>query len=347
MTEIYDYLRLLYARVGRPHCPVCGRPISGQSQEAIVDQVLRLPEGTRFTVNAPVVRDRKGEYKDVLEELRAEGFTRVKVDGEQRLLEEEIVLDKKFKHTIEVVVDRLVMKPDLRTRLAQSVETAAQLAEGLVVIDVVDGERDDVLRELRLPRARRLAPGAAAADLLLQLAARRLPALHRPRRAAGDRPRPARPRPDALDRRGRARPVVGRQLELLRVRDPGDRRPLRDRPRPARGRSCSEEQQKLFLYGTNGERVYVQYRNRMGRKRSYMLAFEGIVPSLERRYKETDSCAAAGADRGVHELPAVPGLQRRAAQARGARGHDRRAEHPRVHADVGARARSSSSTRSS
>src|SRR5437867_4332362 len=140
VTEIYDYLRLLYARVGRPHCPICGRPIAGQSIEAIVDQVLRLDDGTRFTVNAPVVRDRKGEYKDVLEELRTDGFTRVKVDGEQRLLEDEIVLDKKFKHTIEVVVDRLVMKPDLRTRLAQSIETAAGLAEGLVVIDVVDGE---------------------------------------------------------------------------------------------------------------------------------------------------------------------------------------------------------------
>src|SRR5919198_359405 len=120
VTEIYDYLRLLYARIGHPHCPVCGRPIAGQSLEAIVDQVLRLPEGTRFTVNAPVVRDRKGEYKDVFEEAPE--------------------LDKKFKHTIEVVVDRLVMKPDLRTRLAQSIETAAQLAEGLVAIDVVDGE---------------------------------------------------------------------------------------------------------------------------------------------------------------------------------------------------------------
>ena len=140
VTEIYDYLRLLYARVGRPHCPVCGRPIAGQSIEAIVDQVLRLPEGTQFTVNAPVVRDRKGEYRDLLEHLRAEGFTRVKVDGEQRLLEDEIVLDKKFKHTIEVVVDRLVMKADLRTRLWQSIETAVALAEGLVVIDVVDGE---------------------------------------------------------------------------------------------------------------------------------------------------------------------------------------------------------------
>src|SRR5919197_1141219 len=100
-------------------------------------QILQLPEGTKFTVNAPVVRDRKGEYKDVFEELRNEGFTRVKVDGEQKLLEEEISLDKKFKHTIEVVVDRLVMKPDLRTRLAQSVETAAQLADGLVAIDIL------------------------------------------------------------------------------------------------------------------------------------------------------------------------------------------------------------------
>src|SRR3712207_2370061 len=103
VTEIYDYLRLLYARIGKPHCPVCGRPIAGQSVEQIVDQVLRLPEGTRFTVNAPVVRDRKGEYRDVFEHLRAEGFTRVKVDGEQRSLDEDIELDKKFKHTIEVV----------------------------------------------------------------------------------------------------------------------------------------------------------------------------------------------------------------------------------------------------
>src|SRR5215210_7687105 len=140
VTEIYDYLRLLYARIGKPHCPVCGRPIAGQSLEAIVDQVLLLPAGTKFTVNAPVVRDRKGEYRDVFDELRNEGFTRVKVDGEVHLLEDPPELDKKFKHTIEVVVDRLVMKPELRTRLAQSVETAAALADGLVVIDVVGGE---------------------------------------------------------------------------------------------------------------------------------------------------------------------------------------------------------------
>ncbi|HVV57674.1 MAG TPA: hypothetical protein VHC45_04875, partial [Gaiellaceae bacterium] len=138
VTEIYDYLRLLYARVGRPHCPVCGRPIAGQSIDSIVEQILSLPEGTRFTVNSPVVRDRKGEYRDVFEELRNEGFSRVKVDGEQHLLEEPPALDKKFKHTIEVVVDRLVLKEDLRTRLTQSVETAAQLADGLVVVDLVD-----------------------------------------------------------------------------------------------------------------------------------------------------------------------------------------------------------------
>ncbi len=181
VTEIYDYLRLLYARIGRPHCPICGRPIAGQSLDQIVEQVLRLDEGTRFTVNAPVVRDRKGEYKDVLEELRRDGFTRVKVDGEQRLLEEEIELDKKFKHTIEVVVDRLVMKADLRQRLTQSIETATSLAEGLVVDRRGRRRVADLLREPRVPGARRLAPGARAARLLLQLAARRLPTLHRAR----------------------------------------------------------------------------------------------------------------------------------------------------------------------
>ena len=237
VTEIYDYLRLLYARIGRPHCPVCGRPIAGQSLDQIVEQVLRLDEGTKFTVNAPVVRDRKGEYKDVLEELRRDGFTRVKVDGEQRLLEEEIVLDKKFKHTIEVVVDRLVMKADLRQRLTQSIETATSLAEGLVVIDVVDGESTDVLGEPRVPRPRRLARRARAARVLVQLAARRLPALHRARRAARDRPRPARPGHVALDRGGRARAVDDREPELLRLGHRGDRGALRDPARRAVARA--------------------------------------------------------------------------------------------------------------
>ena len=137
VTEIYDYLRLLWARIGKPYCFNCGRPIAAQSAEQIIDQIMTMDEGTRFMVLAPIVRGRKGEYGKQLEELRAEGFTRVKVDGELRLLEEEIVLDKKFKHDISVVVDRLSMKADLRKRLADSVETAVALAEGIIDIETV------------------------------------------------------------------------------------------------------------------------------------------------------------------------------------------------------------------
>jgi excinuclease ABC subunit A len=288
VTEIYDYLRLLYARVGHPHCPVCGKPISGQSQESIVDQILQLPEGTRFTVNAPVVRDRKGEYRDVLEELRNEGFSRVKVDGEQRLLEEEIKLDKKFKHTIEVVVDRLVMKPDLRTRLAQSVETAAQLAEGLVGIDVVDG--DSMLFSERF----------ACPDHGVSL-----PELQ-PRIFSFNSPHGACPRCTGLGAQQEIDPDLLVPDPTLSIAD-GALVPwsvgnsgfyesviqaIADRyeiPLDEPWENLTEEEQDLFLYGTDGERVYISYRNRMGRKRSYMLAFEGIVPSLERRYRDTDS----------------------------------------------------------
>ena len=288
VTEIYDYLRLLYARVGKPHCPVCGRPIAGQSQEAIVDQILQLPKGTKFTVNAPVVRDRKGEFKDLLEELRAEGFTRVKVDGEVKLLEEAIELDKKFKHTIEVVVDRLVLKADLRTRLAQSVETAAQLADGLVEIDVLDGESMTFSENFACPEH-----GVGLPEL-------------EPRIFSFNSPHGACPRCTGL----------GAQQEIdpdLLVPDPtlsisegalvpwslgnssfyesviqaiADRYEL-DLELP--WQDLTEEQQNLFLFGTDGDKVYIQYRNRMGRRRSYMLAFEGIVASLERRYRETDS----------------------------------------------------------
>ena len=347
VTEIYDYLRLLYARVGRPHCPICGRPIAGQSVDSIVEQILALPEGTRFTVNAPVVRDRKGEYRELFEELRNEGFTRVKVDGEQHLLEEPPALDKKFKHTIEVVVDRLVMKEDLRLRLRSRSRPRSRSPRGSSRSTSSRAARAaDLLRALRLPRARRLAARAPAAHLLVQLAARRLPALHRPRRAAGDRPRPARARPGPLDRRGRARAVGGRQLELLRVGDPGDRRALRDRHRQAVAGADRAASRTTSSTAPSGDKVYVSYRNRMGRRRSYMLAFEGIVASLAAPLPRDRQLDAARADRGVHVVPAVPGLQGRAAQARGARGHGRRAEHPRVHAAVGHRARSRSSTRS-
>src|SRR6058998_2995994 len=289
VTEIYDYLRLLYARVGRPHCPVCGKPISGQSQESIVDQILQLPDGTKFTVNAPVVRDRKGEYKDVFEELRNEGFTRVKVDGEQHLLEEELSLDKKFKHTIEVVVDRLTMKPDLRTRLAQSVETAAQLAEGLVGIDLVGEDRSLLFSEkfacpdhgVSLPELQprifsfnsphgactrctglgaqqEIDPDLLVPDTGLSISEGALV-------------------PWSVGNSGFYESVIQAIAERYEI-------PL-DEP----WENLSEEEEDLFLYGTEGERVYVSYRNRMNRRRSYMLAFEGIISSLERRYRETDS----------------------------------------------------------
>ncbi len=141
VTEIYDYLRLLYARVGEPHCPICGRPITGQTVEQIADHVLALDEGTRFMVLAPLVRGRKGEHRDVLESIRAEGFSRVMIDGTVHTVDELPALDKKFNHTIEVVVDRLVMRSDLRRRLTDSLETATALADGLVRIEEV--RRDD------------------------------------------------------------------------------------------------------------------------------------------------------------------------------------------------------------
>jgi excinuclease ABC subunit A len=145
VTEIYDYLRLLWARIGVPHCPTCGEEIAGQTQEQIVDRLMTLAEGTKFMVMAPVVRGRKGEYGKLLEQLRLEGYSRVEVNGELRRLDEKIVLDKKFKHDVSVVVDRLVMKPDLRRRLSESVEAAAGLAAGLVEVEIVDGRnsKDD------------------------------------------------------------------------------------------------------------------------------------------------------------------------------------------------------------
>ena len=161
VTEIYDYLRLLWSRVGKPHCPICGRPIVGQSAEQIIDQAMELAEGTRFMVLAPVVRGRKGEYGKLLEELRNDGFARVKIDDRVRMLEESIVLDKRYKHDISVVVDRLVMRHDVRKRLADSIETAVGLADGLVEIEIVgrtgkepeEGEQPQGAKGAKAPRA--------------------------------------------------------------------------------------------------------------------------------------------------------------------------------------------------
>ncbi|HEX5448920.1 MAG TPA: excinuclease ABC subunit UvrA [Gaiellaceae bacterium] len=289
VTEIYDYLRLLYARVGRPHCPMCGRPIAGQSIDSIVEQILALPEGTRFTVNAPVVRDRKGEYKDLFEELRNEGFSRVKVDGEQHTLEEPPTLDKKFKHTIEVVVDRLVMKEDIRTRLTQSVETAVQLADGLVVADLVDTDEERTYSEkFACPEH-----GVSLPEL-------------QPRVFSFNSPHGACPRCTGLGAQQEIDPDLLVPDPSLSI-DDGALVPwavggsgfyesviqaIADRyeiPTDIPWSELATEQQDRFLDGTEGDKVYVQYRNKMGRRRSYMIAFEGIIKSLERRYRETDS----------------------------------------------------------
>ena len=289
VTEIYDYLRLLFARVGRPHCPVCGRAISGQSIDSIVEQILALPEGARFTVNAPVVRDRKGEYRELFEELRNEGFSRIKVDGEQHTLDEPPVLDKKFKHTIEVVVDRLVMKEDLRTRLTQSVETAAALAEGLVAVDLVDsGETMTYSQNFACPEH-----GVSLPEL-------------QPRIFSFNSPHGACPRCTGLGAQQEIDPDLLVPDASLSI-DDGALVPwavggsgfyesviqaIADRyeiPTDLPWQELTVEQQDYFLHGTGGDKVYVQYRNRMGRRRSYMIDFEGIISSLERRYRETDS----------------------------------------------------------
>src|SRR5213080_3647778 len=282
VTEIYDYLRLLYARVGRPHCPICGKPIAGQSLDAIVDQVLKLEDGTRFTVNAPVVRDRKGEYRDVFEDLTREGFTRVKVEGVPEL-------DKKFKHTIEVVVDRLVMRADLRLRLTQSIETAAGLADGLVAVDLVEsGEQLLFSENFACPDH-----GVSLAEL-------------QPRIFSFNAPHGACPRCTGLGSQQEIDPDLLVPDPSLSI-DDGALVPwsvggssgfyeaviqaIADRYEIDTSKAWSElteEEQNRFLYGTDGERIYVQYRNRMGRRRQYMLAFDGIVASLQRRYRETD-----------------------------------------------------------
>ncbi len=291
VTEIYDYLRLLWARVGKPHCHICGRPIAGQSAEQIIDHVMTLDEGTRFMVLAPVVRGRKGEYGKLLEELRAEGFSRVKVDGEVRLLEDPIELDKKYKHDISVVVDRLVMRPEVRKRLADSVETAVSVADGLVDVELVDDPDGRVLTFSE--KFACIEHGPSIAEL-------------EPRIFSFNSPHGACPRCTGL----------GSQMEIdpeLIVPDPslsigeGAILPwsssssnyydeitnsIAERYEvdlEAPWEELPEDERDLFLYGTNGDKLYISYRNRYGRKRSYTTRFEGIVPSLERRYRETDS----------------------------------------------------------
>ncbi|HTT27893.1 MAG TPA: excinuclease ABC subunit UvrA [Solirubrobacteraceae bacterium] len=289
VTEIYDYLRLLWARIGHPHCHICGRPISGQSAEQIIDQVMELPEGTRFMVLAPIVRGRKGEYGKQLEELRGEGFTRAKIDGELRRLDEEIVLDKKYKHDIAIVVDRLVMKGELRKRLADSVETAVSLADGLVEIELVDTD------EIQTYSEKFACPvhGPSLVELEPRIFSFNSPHGACPRcTGLGSQmeidPELVVPDPTLSIGEGAIAPWAAsasdyydQLIQAIAERYDVDLdEPWEDLP---------QESRDFFLHGTNGDRVQVTYRNRFGRRRSYGATFDGIIPNLERRYRETES----------------------------------------------------------
>src|ERR671922_2847951 len=290
ITEIYDYLRVLYARIGHPHCPKCGRPIGRQTPDQIVDQVMSLPEGTRFQVLAPIVRGRKGEYEKLLKELAQKGYARARIDGVVRDLSDPIRLDRYYKHDIEVVVDRLVAKADIRRRVADSVETALDLAEGLAAIAVqTDGKEEVVNFSQHL---------ACTYDGLSfpELAPRNF-SFNSPYGACttcdglGTRlevdPELVVPDPDLSIREGAIGPWSNSRLEYWnRVLEATAethgfslREPWRRLPKWARD---------VVLYGSD-EEIFIRYRNRYGRQRSYYTTYEGVIPNLERRHDETDS----------------------------------------------------------
>jgi excinuclease ABC subunit A len=304
VTEIYDYLRLLFARIGRMHCPICGREISRQTVEQIVDRVYELPEGTRLMILAPLVRDRKGEHEKVLAGARQAGFVRVRVDGEVRDLDEEISLEKKFRHSIEVVVDRLVVRhgseddadgvrPDA-ARLADSIETALRLADGQVIINLPDApgrERD------RLYSERYACPehGGSFEE----------PA---PRNFSFNSPHGACPECTGLGSRLEIDPEIVVPNANLTIDegaiDPWRRIFLNDswtakivaavaRHHGFRTdvpfRELPDWAQQIVLHGNGGERVQVEWRSRHGTVHRFRSTYEGVVPNLERRYRETNS----------------------------------------------------------
>jgi len=302
ITEVYDYLRLLFARIGHPHCPICGEPISKQTPQQIVDRVLEMPDSTRFQVLAPVIRERKGEYADLFDDLQVKGYSRVRVDGTVLALtdftgpfEERTRLKKQEKHTIEVVVDRLVARASSKQRITDSVETALGLAGGLVILDFVDLAEDDPHRERRF--SERLACPNDHPLAIDELEPRSF-SFNAPFGACpvctgiGTRkevdPELLVPDPEKSLADGAISPWATGQtseyfLRLLQgVADQvGFSLQTRWDQLPAKA-------QKAVLHGT-ADQVHVRYRNRYGRERSYYASYEGVVPWLERRHAETDS----------------------------------------------------------
>src|SRR5215207_7974079 len=294
ITEVYDYLRLLYARIGVPHCPKCGAVVTRQTPQQIVDRVLELPEGTRFQVLAPVVRGRKGEYENLLAELAAEGYARARVDGDLRELSEAIHLERYEQHTIEVVVDRLVRREGIARRLTDSLETALRLAEGVAEIELVprDGEGEsEVLtfsQHLACPN-----DGTSFEELA-------------PRNFSFNSPYGACPHCDGLGTRFEVDPelvVPNPDLSLdegavalwLGARGEYFQRVLTAVAETHGFRTTTpfkkltKAQQKILLYGGGTKQVHVSYRNRYGRTRQYFTHYEGAVPYLQRRHSEAES----------------------------------------------------------
>ncbi|PKV06227.1 excinuclease ABC, subunit A [Bifidobacterium pseudolongum subsp. globosum] len=296
ITEIYDYLRLLFARTGVPHCPVCGAEVSAQTPQQMVDRLLTNPERTRFQILAPVVRGRKGEFEDLLDLLRGDGYARALIDGQMRQLSDDITLTKQKKHTIEVVVDRLVIKDGIRQRLTDSVETALRLANGLMIADFVDRDENDPLR--RVPFSEHMACPNGHTLELDEIEPRTF-SFNAPYGACPEctglgfslaiDPELVVPDPDKTLNEGAIEPwmmtkstgdyyrhlLEGLASELGFDLDT----PWKDLP---------EEVRQAIMYGKDFK-VTVSYRNRWGRMREYSTGFEGVVRSLMRRHEETDS----------------------------------------------------------
>ncbi|MBL0386960.1 excinuclease ABC subunit UvrA [Tumebacillus sp. ITR2] len=289
VTEIYDYLRLLFARIGRPHCP--NHPnieITSQTVEQMVDRILELPERTRLQIYAPVVRGRKGEHTKVIEDVSKQGFVRLRVDGEQMEVTDEIKLEKNKKHTIEVIVDRIVVKPDVATRLADSLETALKLADGTVIVGIVDGEEMLFSSNLSCPECgfsvEELAPrmfsfnspfGACETCAGLGTNMEIDPDLVIPdwSKTLNE---------DAIEPwQGRTSNYYPQMLEAVakHFKIPMDI-PVRDIP---------ADQMKKILHGSKEEKVRFTFENDFGQKKTAETEFEGVIPNLERRYRETAS----------------------------------------------------------
>ncbi|PSK63546.1 UvrABC system protein A [Micromonospora sp. MH33] len=326
ITEVYDYLRLLFARIGEPHCPICGERISKQSPQQIVDRVLAMAEGTRFMVLAPVVRGRKGEYVDLFAELQAKGYARARVDGVVHPLTEPPKLKKQEKHTIEVVIDRLSVKPGAKQRLTDSVEAALGLSGGLVLLDFVDLAEDDPARE------RRYSEHLACPNdhpLAIEDLEPRVFSFNAPYGACPEctglgtkkevDPELVIPDPERTLREGAIQPwATGHNLEyFLRLLEALGEAQHFDVDTP--WRALPSRAQKTILHGSD-DQVHVRYRNKYGRERSYYTGFEGVMQWIERRHTDTESewsrdkyegymrdvpCAACGGTRLKPEVLAV------------------------------------------